>query len=83
MKAPAAAALIAADDYAIRFRRRVKIDGRVMRIGEVLVLRGPGCLRMAAGMCRNSQARPANALTERDVALFEALLATGARGTDQ
>lgn len=65
------------DDAPLRvvMLRRARLDGRLYRPGEVVTVGGSTPLRCAAGLVATRQAKPFDAATRLDVALFLALQA--------
>lgn len=60
------------DGYRLRVLQRCTVAGSRFLVGQVLVVPA-GRLRVAAWLCGNGSARPADKSTATDVALFEAL----------
>ena len=59
------------EPYRVRMLRRVRLRGRLFVTGQVVDIWGDTALRSAAGLVATKQARPADARTARDVALYQ------------
>jgi hypothetical protein len=56
--------------------RRTRLQGRLFRLGEIVTVSGPTALRSAAALVSTKQARPADARTAVDVALYRLMSAS-------
>ncbi|MBK8863472.1 MAG: hypothetical protein IPN37_05480 [Betaproteobacteria bacterium] len=64
------------EPYRVTMLRRARLKGRLFVTGQVVTIEGDTALRSAAGLVSTKQARPADARTAVDVALYRLMSAS-------